>query len=460
VRSLRFRLPAIFLAGVIVVGIVTAVIAVRLFQSSTRSDTLAELRRQAAGLAELYAKSAEQSFGLGTEAPGFAAPLLEQATGTRLYYAGATIFPGQISGLRRLSLGVLDRELLEAGLVQTFEFEPPGVDRTYLAVAQPVRVAGETFGALVVAKPTNELRDEWLALIQRVGLAFLAGVVVAGGLVVYLSRRLTKPVLALSRAADQVAMGRYDAELPRPTTGDEIGHLAERFREMTERLAETEELERNFLMSVSHELRTPLTAIRGHVDALLDGVVEDPSARAASLEVIRSETDRLSRLVGDVLDLAKLDARRFALQEQEVDLRALLEQAYAAFGERARERSLRYEADLAAAPVLATDGDRVLQIVSNLIENAITWTPPGGRVALGLAEAGGAVSVTVSDSGPGIPEPERERIFRPFYTRNGQGTGLGLAIASELAQALGGSLTVDSRVGAGTTFELRLPAGR
>jgi signal transduction histidine kinase len=354
-------------------------------------------------------------------------------------------------------VNVLDQELLEAGRVQTFEFQPPGTERTYLAAAQPVTLGGETFGALVVAQPQAQLRDQWLVLIARVALAFLAGLVVAAGLVAYLSRRLTKPLLSLSRAADEVARGRYDAELPEARSRDEIGHLTERFQEMTRRLGEAEERERNFLMSVSHELRTPLTAIRGHVEALREGLADDPEARDASLDVIRSETERLARLVGDVLDLARLDARRFTLMEEEVDLRRLLELAYQSFSERARERGIQYERAFAAEPVIVTDGDRVLQIVSNLLQNAFQWTPDGGRIGLALEAPNGAVTVSVSDSGPGIPVDEHERIFRPFWSRNGTGMGLGLAIASELAEALGGKLSVESAPGEGARFELRLP---
>ena len=154
---------------------------------------------------------------------------------------------------------------------------------------------------------------------------------------------------------------------------------------MATRLAESEQLSRNFLMSVSHELRTPLTAIRGHVSALREGVIEDEACASRSLEVVAEEAMRLERLVGDVLDLAKLDARRFALLREEVDMRALCERAYAAFAEeaQAREHRVRPGARRADA-VLITDGDRVLQIVTNLLANAIHWTPEGGRVELAL----------------------------------------------------------------------------
>jgi signal transduction histidine kinase len=239
--------------------------------------------------------------------------------------------------------------------------------------------------------------------------------------------------------------------------GGEIGDLAHSFREMAARLSEAEQQERNFLMSVSHELRTPLTAIRGHVEALREGVAADPEARAASLDMIASETTRLERLVGDVLDLAKLEAHRFTLLSEEVDMSRLCEQAYAAFGEEARRRGIDYEKRFDASPTIVTDGDRVLQIISNLLSNAFRWTPDGGKVELELAATNGRISVAVDDNGPGVAPEERERIFRPFWSRDDSGTGLGLAIAHELAAALGGSIRLQSETGRGSRFELVLP---
>jgi signal transduction histidine kinase len=459
-RSLRFRLPAVFLIGVLVAALITAGFAIRIFQDYTRDRALAEVRRQAAGLAELYGAQALKTLGEGRPAPRFAAAKLEKATGSRIYYSGVEIFPGQISGLRALDASVLDWDELEQGQIQTLELDPPGSERVYLAAAHPIRIGGETFGALVVAKPRAELRERWMFLLERVGIGFLVGVVVALLFVWYLGRRLTKPVLALSRAADAVADRRYGAELPEPRGDDEIAQLTERFRGMTERLAAAEAYERNFLVRVSHELRTPLTAIRGHVEALREGLAEDPEAREASLAVVRAETDRLVRLVGDLVDLAKLDAHRFTLEEHEVELRRLLEQAYQSFTEQARRREIDYRSSLGADPVLHTDGDRVLQIVSNLLDNAFAWTPDGGTVSLELGQSNGTVSVAVSDSGPGIPAEERERVFRPFVSDgDGQSIGLGLAISLELAHALGGELSLESEVGKGSRFELKLPAG-
>jgi two-component system phosphate regulon sensor histidine kinase PhoR len=211
-------------------------------------------------------------------------------------------------------------------------------------------------------------------------------------------------------------------------------------------------------MSVSHELRTPLTAIRGHVSALLEGVVEDPELERISLETVEAEAGRLERLVGDIIDLAKLDTHRFTVSREEVAMEALVDQAYETFREEARRREIDFSRDVHDSPIIESDGDRVLQIVVNLLSNAFRATPDGGRISLDLAQQNGAVHVAIEDSGPGIPERVQERLFRPFVSESG-GTGLGLAIAKELSAALGGKIVLDSEVGRGSRFELVLPAG-
>jgi signal transduction histidine kinase len=454
-RSLRFRLPAFLIAGMLLAGVLSTVIAVQLYQSYTRKQAWRDLRREANGVVALYTQQAIVVIGRpGAKAPSFAANSLIEATGDQIYYMGLSIFPGQLSGLTKLSPAPVD---WNADRVYEFTFKSPQGQHTSIGVSVPLKLGPQVFGAIVVARAESKLSAPF-ALVERLALAFLVGTVIAGGLSWWLSRRITDPVLALSKAADEIARGSYDLAFPSSRGESEIAHLSERFREMAARLAEADELERNFLMSVSHELRTPLTAIRGHALALSEGLADDPEAREASLEVIDRETGRLERLVGDILDLAKLDANRFTVMHEEVDMGRLFEQAYAGFSEEARRREIEYEQQAGARPVIASDGDRVLQIISNLLSNAFRWTPPGGRVTLELSATDDWVSVSVEDTGPGIPLQEQERIFRPFWSRGGGGTGLGLAIAGELAQALGGRIVVTSEVGVGSRFELQLPA--
>jgi two-component system, OmpR family, sensor kinase len=454
-RSLRFRLPALFLAAIVLSGIVATAIAFRLFANYTQAQSVRELRRETHGLTRLYADIA------GRESP-VSSSNLEAATGNTIFYVPVhpdiTPFPRERLPFRPLARRYVDWPALASGKIVQFEFTPPGRRHRYIAIAEPLRFGSAVFGALVVATPKAELHNRLVTLLWRLAMAFAVAVVLVGALAWYLSRWITRPVLALSAAADEVAEGHYEVEVPAVPGGGEIGHLADRFREMTAKLAESEEVERNFLMTVSHELRTPLTAIRGHVAALVDGVVTGDEARGLSLDVIALETARLERLVGDVLELAKLEAHRFTVLREEVDMERLVDQAYSAFGEEARRRGIDYERELAAKPVILSDGDRVLQIISNLLANAFRWTPDGGRIELELAAENGSVRVAVGDNGPGIPAEQLERIFRPFWTSDDGGTGLGLAIARELAHALGGRIELETEPGQGSRFELVLPA--
>jgi len=452
-RSLRFQLPALFLLAIVIAGLVSAAIALRLFRSyaedRSRQQAYAEVGREAQGITQLYNRQAGLKL--------LSARRLELATGDRIFYRGLELFPGQGHAFTLLPRGVVNEQALRQRKKPVyFTFTPPRTGQKLLAAALPLRVGDSFFGTLVVAKRETELNQHWLALIERLLLAFGVGIAVAGAFGWYLSRRITTPVLQLTDAADEVARGNYDVDVPSRGAG-EIGLLADRFGEMAARLSESEELERNFLMSVTHELRTPLTAIRGHVEAMREGVVADEEMRAASLAVVAAEAGRLERLVGDVLDLAKLDAHRFTVLREEVDMERLVDRAYSAFTEEARRRGIEYRCELDAKPVIVSDGDRVLQIISNLLSNAFRWTPDGGSVGLELSATDGSVYVGVADSGPGVPPSERERIFRPFWSRGGGGTGLGLAIASELASALGGRISLESSAERGSRFELMLP---
>jgi signal transduction histidine kinase len=461
--SLRVRLPLVFLAGIILAGVVTTLISVRLFQDFSRDQTLTKLKREAHGIAVLYARANQQSYGNKEDraAPTFATQNLQLATGDKIYFAGPGLFPGQgFVGLNKLPAGTVDWISGKSG---TFEFTPPGATRTYLGAANPILTVdpntkvSSSIGAIVVATPKTNVNSVVTPLIERLAIAGAFGLLIAAALAWYLSRRIVRPVLQLSDAVDEIAGGTYDVTVP--DAPGELGHLSSRIGEMAHRLGEVEEMERNFLMSVSHELRTPLTAIRGHVSALLDeGVVVDPESRQQSLETVEAEAQRLERLVGDILDLAKLDTHRFTVLTEEVDMAQLLDQVFERYRDEAQRRSIDYRQEVRDRPVIISDGDRVLQVVGNLLANAFKATPDGGSIWLELDRQNGTVHVAIEDTGPGIPREARERLFRPFVSGSAGGTGLGLAIAKEISTALGGRIILESEPGKGSRFELVLPA--
>ena len=307
-------------------------------------------------------------------------------------------------------------------------------------------------------RPLADVNNAWKNIVGLVGVGLAVGLAVALILATYVARRITHPLRVIGSAADKVARGDLDVNVVgKRNSDDELGQLATRFQGMVDRLREVDELERNFLMRVTHELRTPLTAISGHVQAVTEGVV-GPDELDESLEAVNEEVRRLDRLVGDLLDLTRLEAHQFRVVREEVGLEALLEQAAGAFREKARAVDIDFSTPIDGAPTVITDGDRVLQIVNNLLDNAFRWTPRGGKVELGCVTSNGIAAIKVTDTGRGIAPAEREAVFHPFYSRRGEGgTGLGLSISRELAQALGGRLSVESEPGSGSTFTLSLP---
>ena len=169
-----------------------------------------------------------------------------------------------------------------------------------------------------------------------------------------------------------------------------------------------------------------------------EGVVDDPAERAASLDTVEAEAQRLDRLVGDILDLAKLDTHRFTVTTEEVDMGSSSTRLTSGSARKRAGGRSSIARRCWHRPVITSDGDRVLQVVGNLLSNAFHATPDGGRISLELGQRNGTVHVAVEDNGPGIPAEMRERLFRPFVSQTGGGTGLGLAIAKELSAMLGG----------------------
>jgi signal transduction histidine kinase len=308
---------------------------------------------------------------------------------------------------------------------------------------------------VLVSRPDSLTTDDFS---DYLGGLLLAGAIAAGlaGLAAaLLARRLTAPIARVGDAARSLAEGRDPGRLP-PEKTAELAALSGSFNDMSEQLARSREAERAVLLSVSHELRTPLTAISGYAEGLEDGTV-DPQTAAS---VVGREADRLGRLVGDLLALVKLEQGVLDIRFERVDLAEAAHEAERRLLPQAKASGVTVEVEAGGGAVATADADRVVQVVSNLVENAIRVTPAGGSVTVS-AEPG---SVTVSDTGPGIPAEDLEHAFDRFHLRrrhgrgSPDGAGLGLAIVRELTEAMGGSVAVESSPGAGATFTVALPA--
>jgi two-component system sensor histidine kinase BaeS len=279
------------------------------------------------------------------------------------------------------------------------------------------------------------------------------GVAVAAVGAYALSRRITGPLREVATASSEVAAGRLTTRVP-VRSRDELGELASSFNSMADQLGAARDAERTFLLSVSHELKTPLTAIRGYAEALREDAV--PPGEAAA--VIEAESERLERLVRDLLDLARLDRREFSVARGRVDLGRAAREAGARHSAAADRFGVRLDVDAVPGVFVRADHDRLLQVVSNLTENALRVTPSGGAVSI-RARPG---TITVTDTGPGLSPEDVPRAFERFYLygkyggERPVGSGLGLAIVEQLVRAMDGTIEVHSALGQGTTFVVTL----
>ncbi|HQJ26534.1 MAG TPA: HAMP domain-containing sensor histidine kinase, partial [Thermoleophilia bacterium] len=235
----------------------------------------------------------------------------------------------------------------------------------------------------------------------------------------------------------------------------ELRELAVAFNDMNAKMAKAQETEQAFLLSVSHELKTPLTSIRGYAEGIGDGTVRPPEGAT----VIGAESARLERLVGDLLESGRMRKAAFTVRREAVDLAAVAADVARRYEATARDAGLTLLLNTEAGGGAVADHDRVLQVVSNLVENAIRCTPAPGTVTIATAPG----TITVSDTGRGLTSDDLPRAFERFYlysrygTDRPVGTGLGLAIVKELTEAMGGKVSVSSAVGVGTAFTVALP---
>jgi two-component system sensor histidine kinase BaeS len=315
--------------------------------------------------------------------------------------------------------------------------------------------AARTTGSdvVVLLRTASSVRADskpfWIALAAAGGL----GCLLAAAIAAILARGIARPVLRVARASTRLAEGRDPEALPLAGPR-ELRGLAESFNTMAGQLTRAREAERSFLLSVSHELKTPLTAIRGYSEALDEGVLTPERA----VKVIRTEAARLERLIADLISLARLDQQRFDINPDTVDLAEIARESAARHAARARELGVQIQLANGNRSPARADPDRLLQAVSNLVENALRCTPPGGTVTLETT----AGKLTVKDTGPGIAPDEIPHAFERFFLYRRYdgvrpvGTGLGLAIVRELAQAMGGNAEVVAGA-TGTQFTIRLP---
>jgi len=334
-----------------------------------------------------------------------------------------------------------------------------------LRVGTPVVVDGKRVGTLLAAPWVPGLNPEESLFLERtnqaLALAVAVAVLVALVIGLLLARAFISPLRALTQAAQNIAQGHLEQEV-RVTSKDEIGQLAAAFNRMSQEIARVNQLRRQMTADIAHDLRTPLTVIAGYVESMQEGVLEPSPER---LSVIYSEIGQLQRLVGDLRMLTQADAGELTMHLQAIEPKSLLERAAAAFQHRAETQQVTLALEAGdGVPQVRVDEERMMQVLGNLLSNALRYTPQGGEIHLSAQRAGDRVVLAVADNGTGIPPEELPYIFERFrradrsrHSETGE-TGLGLAIVKALVEAHGGTVSADSAPGEGTTVRIELPA--
>ncbi len=362
-------------------------------------------------------------------------------------------------------------------------FQQRALNRTLLYVA----VASGQVGGQAVYVGLIAREQPFFAVLDEIGVSLLiAGavtLVVSLCVAFLLARSLARPITQLTQATEAIAKGQYDHRVD-ARRNDEIGRLAKSFNSMAEQVQRARQMEKDFVANVSHELKTPLTSIKGFAQAILDGAVSDLAGARRAAQTIFDETARMGHLVGDLLTIARIESGQTRMAQERVDLAELLPR----WVERCRPHATASNETIVtvidAIPPITGDANRLEQAVTNLIENAIKYNRPGGAVTVSakaepLESAGRStliarrkiapqlapqwIRIEVADEGAGIPAEDLPRVFERFYrgdkARAAGGTGLGLSIAQEIVNAHGGTVTVKSEVGRGSTFTVHLPVG-
>lgn len=346
-------------------------------------------------------------------------------------------------------------------------FEDPDGNR-WLVYTRAISNTG--FGRWVVVYAVPEPGP--LAFLRELGFwpafvrAGLAGLLVSALLAWLIARSVARPLQRMAGAAEAIAQGEYEQQLPLEGP-EEVVRVAESFNSMSAQVTATRQAQRDFVANVSHDLKTPVTSIQGWSQALLDGTAVSPQDQTQAANIIYGEAERMGRMVAQLLDLAKIESGQLKLNRTIVDLAEVCTAVRQNMLPRAQAHSIHLTFEAEPAPPIWGDYDRLIQIVSNLVENGLNHTPAEGRVHLAVRPHGDkAVELVVQDTGKGMPPEQLDRIFERFYqveksrTREGgrDGTGLGLSIVKELVLLHNGRIQARSKEGEGSQFIVRLPA--
>lgn len=351
-------------------------------------------------------------------------------------------------------------EMLTRGVMIAKEVTLSG--ERFVLVANPVMKEQTFSGAVFLTSPLEGIRYTLDQVRKFLFLSVAGAVLLAAGFTILLARKLSFPLLEMERATRKIAEGDLQVRVTQ-TSNDEIGSLAEAINDLASSLKRIQDTRSEFFANISHELRTPMTYIEGYIRLLQEEMTaQDQEKRTEIVNIILIETRRLKGLVNDLFDLAQLEEGKIALALEWIDLSEVIERVGEKVSLRAKSKGLSLTVHEEDVPLMQLDGSRMQQILLNLLDNAIRYTEKG-TISISLENRIKFIRIVISDTGIGIPEQDIPLIFERFHrveksrSREFGGTGLGLAIVKRLVELQGGTIEVESKLGAGTTFSIIFP---
>jgi two-component system phosphate regulon sensor histidine kinase PhoR len=348
-----------------------------------------------------------------------------------------------------------------------------GIEYLYLAkrLQRPLFIGvSKSAEYLRLSIPLIELQKVSDEIHLKILIAGIFVLILVIGVSILVSYRISKPMIEIARKAETIHTGNLDTTIE-ITSKDEIGQVAKAFNEMVERLKmditqlkKLEQVRSQFLGNVSHELRTPIFALQGYLETLLDGAIDDPNVNRDFLEKAHSHAIRLNALLNDLIDISRIESGEMKMSFRYFNLKEFVDSVCADFQSMAEVKKITLALNPAIDPVLQVLGDRerLTQLLTNLIDNAIKYNQTGGQVTIIARELDNIIWIDVVDTGVGIADEHLSRIFERFYrvdkerSREAGGTGLGLAIVKHIIEAHGGKVEVRSELGKGSTFSVSL----
>jgi signal transduction histidine kinase len=395
--------------------------------------------------------------------------LLEQAEKNEVYIilsdnAGdiikqVTPTPTSSPQLINVPLGSLPHGMLRAtqGKFETSD------GRTFIFAAYPfgklVTTLEMRVDTLVLSTPQAGSMAIWATMLRPFLLAGVIALIVSLVVAILLARSVYRPLSQVTAAARKIAQGDYNQRVPEAGSR-EVRELATNFNNMTEQVKQSQQQLRHFVADVSHELKSPLTSIQGFAQALVDGTANDSGTRLQAANIINDEAKRMRRQVDELLELSRMQSGQFRMKREPLDVGEVLQQCAEVFEPQARGKRVKIRLQTVPSVTVSGDADRLEQLFSNLLDNAIKHTPAGEDVSIeSHVLADGYIEVRFSDKGPGIPPEQLPHVFERFYQVTGvrTGVGLGLAISKEIVLAHGGTIEAKSEPGEGAEFIVRLP---